>query len=339
VPGRALRGGSTAAISARPALVPTPKMSSKPALGVAYAFLCLGILGIMPILASDRPPAYDGLTFTIWLTFWQIACALPLTVSELAHGRRRDAVPTLPPGRRGRTVLIAIGTGAMFGLSTYMYVVAAAKAGPVSMAIALQSYPLFAILLEALFLGKRKSPPELAFTAAIIVALFYLTTNGTFSLSQVSWWSVYALGIPLLWSVAHLLLRSVLTTTAITPNQVTISRLLISGAFLLAIYAVLGQPAGLSTGLFDIDFQKAAFLLGLAYYAELLFWFHAMRHIDVSLASSITVPAPALTMVFVVMFGGAAIETHQVLAMAVIAAALYGLLLAGRRKPTPRAAG
>ena len=40
--------------------------------------------------------------------------------------------------------MITLLTGAMFGLSTYMFVVAAEKAGPVSMVIALQAYPLFA---------------------------------------------------------------------------------------------------------------------------------------------------------------------------------------------------
>jgi drug/metabolite transporter (DMT)-like permease len=306
-------------------------MLSSRSLGIAFALVCLAILGVMPILASERPAAYDGLTFTVWLTFWQLAAALPLTLRERMAAKRPAAVPQ-PPSQRRRALIITIGTGAMFGLSTYMYVVAAAKAGPISMSIALQSYPLFAILLEAIFLGKRKTPVELALTGAIIVALFYLTTNGTFSPADVSWWSVYALGIPIIWAVAHLLLRSVLTTAAATPNQVTVTRLLISGAFLLAVYAAFGQTAGLATSIFDPALQKAAFLLGVAYYAELIFWFHAMRHIDVSVAASVTVPAPALTMILAVVFSGASIATYQVVALVVVVAALYGLLLAGRRK-------
>jgi hypothetical protein len=39
-----------------------------------------------------------------------------------------------------------------------------------------------------------------------------------------------------------------------------------------------------------------------------------------------------------VALGGAAIETHQIVAMVVIVAALYGLLLAGRRKGAEGAA-
>ena len=139
-------------------------MSPNPALGIAFAFVCLGILGVMPILADSRPAAFDGLTFTIWLTFWQLVSALPLLAREQMSGRGGLFSVELAPESRTRTIAVALLTGAIFGITTYMYVVAADKAGPVSMAIALQAYPLFAIGLEAIFLGKRKTPAELAFT-------------------------------------------------------------------------------------------------------------------------------------------------------------------------------
>ena len=124
----------------------------------------------------------------------------------------------------------------MFGLSTYMYVVAADKAGPVSMSIVVQAYPFMTMLAEAIFLKKRKTPAELGFTALMVAALLYLTTNGTFLLTDVSWWSVFALGIPALWTAAHLLLKTqVLNRTTMTLNQVTLSRLLVSGVFLAVL--------------------------------------------------------------------------------------------------------
>ncbi len=306
-------------------------MSPSPPLGIALAFLCLGILGAMPILSNARPAGFDGLTFAIWLTFWQLLSALPLFLGEMARSRRGATRPRAWTGRRGRTLAIALATGAMFGLSTYMYVVAAEKAGAVSAAVALQAYPLFAILWEALFLGKRKTPAELAFTALMIGALVYLITNGTFLISGISWWSVFALGIPLLWSVAHILLKRVLDTTPITPNQVTVSRLVISGVTLLLLHAAFGEAGALTRGLFDLDFQRAAFVMGFAYYLELIIWFYAIRHIEVSVASSVTVPAPAVTMLIAVTVLGEEVARYQVLAMIVIGAAMYGLLFAGKR--------
>ncbi|MFO0994431.1 MAG: DMT family transporter [Hyphomicrobiales bacterium] len=298
-------------------------------IGVGLALLCLLILGAMPILAANRPARFDGLTFAIAITFWQLVAAIPLFGIELARSGGR--LPLFIG--RGRAGLITLATGAMFGLSTYMYVVAADKAGPVSMVIALQAYPLFATAWETLFLGKRKSPLELSFMALMLLALVYLTTEGTFRIAGISWWSAFALGIPLIWSIAHILLRQVLTTTKITPNQVTISRLVISGAFLLLLLLVIGTPEALAEAFTAADFQKAAVILGVAYYLELVLWFYAMRHIDVSLASSVTVPAPAVTMLLTVLFLGGEVAAYQVAAMAVIAVGMYGLLFAGRRRP------
>ena len=295
--------------------------------GIGLALLCLLILGAMPVLAANRPARFDGLTFTIAITFWQLVAAMPLFAIELVRGSKTPKI--LGSGRAGPITLL---TGILFGLSTYMFVVAAEKAGPVSMVIALQAYPLFATVWEALFLGKRKSPLELFFMLLMLLALVYLTTEGTFRIADISWWSAFALGIPLIWSIAHLLLRQVLTTTAITPNQVTISRLVISGAFLLLLALAAGSPGALAEAFIAIGFQKAALILGVAYYLELILWFYAMRHIDVSLASSVTVPAPAVTMLLTVMLLGGEVAAYQVAAMAVIAIGMYGLIFAGRHR-------
>jgi hypothetical protein len=45
------------------------------------------------------------------------------------------------------------------------------SSGPVNMSIALQAYPLFAAMLESVFLGRRKSVPALAFTVLMIAGL------------------------------------------------------------------------------------------------------------------------------------------------------------------------
>lgn len=314
-------------------------MVRSPRTGIILAFLCLVILGAMPILSNARPDGFDGLTFAVWLTFWQFLAALPLFLLEAAARRGGTTPSAVRHPQRLRIGLVAFATGAMFGLSTYMYVVAAERAGPVSMIIALQAYPLFAILWETLFLGKRKTLAELCCTAVILVALVYLTTEGSMRISGISWWSAYALGIPLLWSVAHILLRQILVTMPVTPNQVTVSRLAISGAVLLLLYAATGESGALLAGLRDMAFQKAAFVMGVAYYLELILWFYAMRHIDVSLGSSLTVPAPAVTMLISVAILGEEVQLYQVLAMCVIALAIYGLLLAGKRRPPVEQAG
>jgi drug/metabolite transporter (DMT)-like permease len=45
-------------------------------------------------------------------------------------------------------------------------------------------------------------------------------------------------------------------------------------------------------------------------------WFHAVRHIDVSMASSATVPAPAVALLLSMAFLGVTAEAYQLVALA-----------------------
>jgi drug/metabolite transporter (DMT)-like permease len=297
--------------------------------GIVYAILCLILLGVMPILSASRPAGADGLIFTIGLTFWQFLFALPVTAAEAASGRARVS---LRQGLRGRQGLIALVTGAIFGVSTLCYVVAAERAGPVNLVIALQSYPFIAMVLEAAVQGKRRSLAEIGWTLLMVVALVFLITGGTFRAGDLSAWTAFALVIPVMWSVAHMMLKRVMETTQVTPNQVTISRLAISGLLLVLAQMAFGREGGLAGAFASFAFHKAALMMGLAYYLELLFWYSAMRHIDVSLGSSVTVPAPAITILVSVFLTGGTVALWQVAAMVVITLALYGLLWSGARK-------
>lgn len=296
--------------------------------GIIFALICLLLLGIMPLLVVARPAGSGGLVFAVGLTLWQLAFALPLTLAEA----RRGVWPGLQPanGRAAGAVLgISLLTGALFGLSTLLYILAADRAGPVTMAITLQAYPFIAMALEALIHKRRRSITELGLALIMALALVGLVTGGRFHPGALSPWALASLAVPLIWAVAHLILRHVLRHLPVTPNQVTVSRLVISGAVLLVAVALVGQGKALLAALGDAGFRRAAAVMGLAYYLELIFWFHAMRHIEVSQASMITVPAPALTMAIGAMVLGVPVAPFQILSMLVISAALLTLLRMG----------
>ncbi|MCB9960358.1 MAG: DMT family transporter [Rhodospirillaceae bacterium] len=304
----------------------------EPMVGISLAFVCLGILGAMPVIANSRPAGFGALSFAFFLSVWQLICAVPLVAGEALSGRRGILDPALAPKVRRRTVAIILVTGMIFGLSTYAYVLAVERAGAVAAAIGIQAYPLFAITWETVFLKRRKSPAELGFTLVLLAALYYLATGGTWAITGFSAWFAVALGVPFLWSIAHVIVREVLVATPITPGQVTFLRVLISSLFLGAVLLAVAGPEAVLADLADAGFQRHAFIMGLVYYLELIMWFYAMRHIDVSVASSIAVPSPVLTMVLAIVFLGDRVEPYQVAALAVVIASLYGLLLAGLRK-------
>ena len=309
-----------------------PQRHSRPELGIAYAFVCLGILGTMPVIANSRPADFDALGFAFWLSLWQLLFSLPLVLRELASQDKGIFSAHLSPDLKRRTIAIILATGVIFGLSTYVYVLAVEKAGAVSAAIAIQAYPLFAILWETIFLKRRKSPLELLFILMLLTALTYLATGGTWRIEGFSTWFLFALIVPFLWSVAHVIIKEVLDRTPITPAQVTFFRVLVSVGFLGVIALVVAGPGHMATEFSRFDFQTFALIMGLVYYLELIFWFYAVRHIDVSMASSITVPWPALTMVLAVLFLGEAVEVYHLVALGAVAVSLYGLLYAAGKK-------
>jgi len=306
--------------------------SPNPKTGISLAFVCLFILGATPIVSNSRPGGFDALAFAFFLSLWQLLFSLPLVSFEFVSKDKGIFAAGLSSRLRRRTIVIILATGMIFGLSTYVYVLAVEKAGAANAAIAIQAYPLFAILWESLFLKRRKSPLELMFTATLILSLYFLATGGTWRIDGLSYWFLLALGIPFLWSVAHVIIKEVLDRTPITPAQVTFFRVLISSVFLGGLLLIVSGPEALLADLVKPQFQIFAMAMGLVYYTELIFWFYAMRHIDVSMASSITTPWPALTMILAVFFLGDALATHQVIAFCAVAASIYGLLIAGAKK-------
>jgi drug/metabolite transporter (DMT)-like permease len=185
--------------------------------------------------------------------------------------------------------------------------------------------------MESVFLQRKKNSGELAFTFLLIGGIYYLGTNGTWAIEGFSPWFGLALTVPFLWSIAHVTIKNTLDKSPITPNQVTFVRVLISSIILFTVAVSVNGVTNVIDGLIHIDFQIFAFLMGLFYYLELVNWFYAVKHVDVSVASSITTPTPVVTMILVIIFLHEPIKMYQLLSMGVVFISLYGLLYFGKR--------
>jgi drug/metabolite transporter (DMT)-like permease len=297
---------------------------AQPKTGILLSFVCLFILGSMPIIANSRPMESGALVFAFFLSLWQLVFGLPLFIYELQSGSKGVFRAGAIRRPQLRTFLICMATGMMFGLSTWFYVLSMEKAGAVNASIAIQSYPLFAVLTEMVLLRKIKSVQENVVTLVLVLALYYLGTHGSWHILGASIWFLVALSVPLLWSIAHVLIRQELLHSPITPAQVTFFRVLISAVLLGMIFAFSG---GDFVRLFHPGVLPFALVMGFFYYLELIAWFHAMRHIDVSLASAVTTPWPAVTMVLSVCFLGEQPKAYQIFSFLVVAASIYALLV------------
>lgn len=244
-----------------------------------------------------------------------------------------DALQSNPSAlSRTYTWALVLLTGVLFGVATFAYIFAVDQTGPVTFAVAVQAYPLFALLWEALFLKRRKSIVETIFTLVIAASMVYLGTQGSWHLSDVSSGFWFALVVPLLWSIAHVIIKEMMHAAAITPSEVIVTRVFIA-ALLLGVACLLTQgPAGLlSTGL-NWKFQMVALVMGIAYYLELFSWFTAVKYVDVSKGASITAPAPAVTVLLALFLLGQELHDYQITALVLVVGSVVGLIHYGRKQ-------
>ncbi|MFW9996979.1 MAG: DMT family transporter [Candidatus Odinarchaeota archaeon] len=299
--------------------------------GIMLSFVSLLLLGTLPVISNSRPQALNALNFSFYLSLWQLFCAVPLLFFEINQGILDKE---LPVKSRNQTIRIMFITGIIFSFSTLLYVVSFETAGTVSAAIAIQAYPLFSILLETIFLKRKKTSKELFFTSLLIGGIYFLGTKGTWAIEGFSPWFGLALTVPFLWSIAHVTIKNTLDKSPITPNQVTFLRVLTSSIILFVIAASVNGVTSVVNGLLDTEFLIYSFSMGFVYYLELVNWFYAVKHVDVSVASSITTPTPVITMILAILFLNESIEFYQLLAMGVVFLSLYGIIYFGKRKKT-----
>lgn len=294
------------------------------ATGVAYAVGCLAILAAMPLLVGARPEGSSALAFAALASAWQLVFAAPTAFAEARVSRRRAEGRSVARDVRRRAIVVVAATGVIFTASTLAYVVAVDRAGPVAAAAATQAYPLFAALIERFGLGVRRGAARWIVLAGLAAALFGAATGGAFAVSALSLWFLFALSVPLMWSVAHVILRLRLADGAVTPIETTFVRVLVSTS-LLAVAGLAFAPS-LSVGAVDVRVQMAALAFGGVYFLELVLWFAAIRRIDVSLASAVTAPAPVVTAMAAAALAAASPTVGEIAAI-VVATALIGVLV------------
>jgi len=311
----------------------------KPTIGIFLSFVSLTFLGVMPIISNGRPMEVDALSFALFLSVWQLVIATPCFVFEINKVDKGIFESNITSSLKKRAILIILVTGSLFGLSTFLYVLCMKNAGTVNASIAIQAYPLFSIIIEYILLKKTKNKQELLFTTLLLLGLYYLGTNGTLSVTDVSFWTLMALAIPFIWSVAHIIIKEVLEKTPITPVQVTFFRVLVSTLFIGLILIFNGSLADSLSLIKYSNFQFYAAMMGGVYYAELVVWFYAIKHVDVSVASSITTPWPLVTLFLAVLLLEESVTSVQLISMVIVFFSVYGIIASGRKSLNSKTVG
>ena len=299
--------------------------------GIFLSFISLLFLGILPIISNSRPSSLNALNFAFLLSLWELICSLPLFFIEMKKSHSGIFQKNLDMRISKKTLLVMGFTGVIFSAATFFYVLAFETAGTISAAIAIQTYPLFSILMEFILFNKKKRIFEILFTILMLIGIYYLGTGGTWLINGFSIWFLLALIVPILWSIAHVTIKNTLDKSPITPNQVTFFRVLLSTIILFIINLILNNSQ-LFVGFMNLEFQLFGFLMGLVYYLELVNWFYAVKHVNVSVASAITTPTPIITMIFALFLLNESIEIYEGIALLIVILSLFGIIWSGRSK-------
>ena len=305
---------------------------SKRNIGIILSVISLFLLGLLPIISNSRPSDLNALNYAFYLSFWQLICSIPFFIYESTKSNSGIFQKSADSKMRNKTLMIMGFTGIIFSISTFFYVFAIETAGTVSGSLAMSTYPLFSIFMEFLMFKKTRRTIEIFFTIIILVGIYYLGTEGSWLISDFSIWFGLALIVPFLWSIAHVIIKNSIDTSPITPSQITFIRVLIASIVLFGISSLVNGTGNVLEGLMNPEFQIIGFLMGIVYYLELINWFYAVKHIEVSVASTITTPAPLITMILALLILKEHIGLYQIIAMIIVFASLYGLLWAGKRK-------
>ena len=305
---------------------------SKRNIGVLLSFFSLFLLGFLPVISNSRPSNLNALNYAFYLSLWQLICSIPFFIYESTKSNSGIFQKSADSKMRSKTLMIMGITGIIFSISTFFYVFAIETAGTVNGSLAMGTYPLFSIFMEFLIFRKKRRTIEIFFTITIIVGIYYLGTEGTWLISDFSIWFGLALIVPFLWSIAHVIIKNSIDTSPITPSQITFIRVLIASIVLFVISSLVNSTGNVLEGLLNPEFQFIGFLMGIVYYVELINWFYAVKHIEVSVASTITTPAPLITIFFALLLLKEPIGFYHIIAMIIIFTSLYGLLWAGNRK-------
>ncbi len=324
---------------------PTPEKSQEEVsqafygsfLGVFFALVVLLGNGVHPIINGYRPDDLSSLTFAWMISLIEVIGALPFYFRARSRALKNKGSPQLNFDRQKKlpmkVVLLRMAlVGLIFSIATYLYIEGLTLASSISGSIALKTAPIYAMVIGVLFLKEKTDLIQILITLLMFIGLYYLATKGTFRLEGFSVGFVILLIVPFLWSAGHAITKPLLTSGSISIPLVIIIRVGITFIVLLsASWAVEGIDH-IFTSLLDPANLLFALAMGGTYLFMHLSWFSSLSKINLSYASSLVIPSPAITAIISVLLGTEPLLGYQITGMVVMFAGLYTLIVYNSKK-------
>jgi len=289
--------------------------------GLIFALIVLIGNGIHPIINNLRPEEFSSTIFVMQMSIMEFICSFIVLIIQNIKKKKnlKSTEAKIVSGQiclsKKHLFFRMLIIGLIFAIATYGYVEGLKLAGSISGSIALKISPIYAIIIGFLFLGEKINLKQILITFFMLFGIYYLGTNGTFQMDQFSIGFAILLFVPFLWTIAHALTKQLLENKIFDPNQVIFIRTgIISISFLIINLIVIGWNE-LLLSFINPNFLFFSFLMGFTYFFMHYSWYSSITSIDLSYASALVTPSPAITTLFVFLLKMEDFHYYQLIGM------------------------
>ncbi|WP_324735822.1 DMT family transporter [Thermococcus sp. SY098] len=244
--------------------------------GTLFAFIALILVGIEPVVIKSNP--VNPLSFA---AFSALFASLILWVMILPSGKWRELKEI--PGHLHKAFLVGL-FGTALAYIAYSY--GARMSTAINASLITRSEVLYSFVLSYLFLRERITKKQLVLSLIILLGIVLVITQGRFIEPKRG--DVLLLLTPLFWQIGHTIAKQL----KYSPYLIATLRNTFGGLILLVL--------ALS---FDLEFTKLAVAEGVIIALTQVLWYSAIRLINLSKATAIITPAPAVAIGLSILLG------------------------------------
>jgi drug/metabolite transporter (DMT)-like permease len=221
--------------------------------------------------------------------------------------------------------------GSIFAFATIFVIRGFSGTDSITGAVAVKTQPVSMFLIGLFFLKERIKWADFIFSAIMLTSVIYVISKGTFQIGFVDASVIWLIIAPIMWNIGHSITKPLFNQKKISPTQLIFFRTGISLLILIIIYIFFGDLSQLSQFL-SPPHLFFMFLMGLNYAFMHYFWYNTIKRIDLTIATSLIIPAPVITAIFAVFFLGENFYLYHLFGMIGTFIGIYGMLLVQKRK-------
>ncbi|ADT83579.1 DMT family transporter [Thermococcus barophilus] len=244
--------------------------------GTLFAFIALILVGIEPVVIKSNP--VNPLSFA---AFSALFASLILWVMILPSGKWKELKES--PEHLHKAFLVGL-FGTALAYIAYSY--GARMSTAINASLITRSEVLYSFVLSYLFLRERITKKQLVLSLIILLGIVLVITQGRFIEPKRG--DVLLLLTPLFWQIGHTIAKQL----KYSPYLIATLRNTFGGLILLVLALSL-----------DLEFTKLAVVEGVIIALTQVLWYSAIRLINLSKATAIITPAPAVAIGLSILLG------------------------------------